>query len=357
MRSLDFRVNNFDFIRLLAALQVTFIHSIYHLNIPVSKYIVDFINIFPGVPVLFFISGFLISASFEKSDGSIRDYFLNRALRIYPALWFCFAVSLSTVFVLYEPIFDLKNFLLWCVAQLSFFQFYNLEFLRGYGVGVLNGSLWTISVELQFYIAIPFLYFIARKLSNNIDSVKNLYLLLVIVFFVLVFANDVYQEKDFSDKSLLSKLYAVSMIPHLYMFLFGMVIQRNLDNFFHLIENKCLFWFLNYVFLSFSLKYFGVVVAGNYINFISFLFLSIFVVSFSYSFNAALGKLLHRKDISYGIYLYHMIIINVFVEKGYVGSYLFLLLVFLLTIVIAIFSWVCIEKPLLKLKKYSLIKD
>jgi peptidoglycan/LPS O-acetylase OafA/YrhL len=44
------------------------------------------------------------------------------------------------------------------LAQLSIVQFYNPDFLRGYGVGVLNGSLWTISVELQFYVMLPWVW-------------------------------------------------------------------------------------------------------------------------------------------------------------------------------------------------------
>lgn len=37
------------------------------------------------------------------------------------------------------------------------FQFYTGGWLRGYGVGVPNGALWTITVDIQFYIVSIFL--------------------------------------------------------------------------------------------------------------------------------------------------------------------------------------------------------
>jgi len=38
----------------------------------------------PGVPIFFFISGLLLSRSYERS-GSLKDYALNRTLRIFRA--------------------------------------------------------------------------------------------------------------------------------------------------------------------------------------------------------------------------------------------------------------------------------
>lgn len=53
---------------------------------------------------------------------------------------------------------------------MSFVQFYNPDWLRGFGTGVLNGSLWSIPVELQYYVLLPFLIgsteYWARKISQ-----------------------------------------------------------------------------------------------------------------------------------------------------------------------------------------------
>src|SRR5512143_1999532 len=60
-----YAINNFDLIRLLAALQVAFHHLIQQLKIEPSGIIFSSIfkitSLFPGVPVFFFVSGFLIS--------------------------------------------------------------------------------------------------------------------------------------------------------------------------------------------------------------------------------------------------------------------------------------------------------
>ena len=91
-------------------------------------------DLFPGVPIFFFISGFLISKSFEKNS-VVREYALNRFLRIYPGLAACFLVSLASVwFTGYFATIDVSPtaMLLWAGAQLSIAQFYNPEFMQHY---------------------------------------------------------------------------------------------------------------------------------------------------------------------------------------------------------------------------------
>lgn len=81
----EFRVNNFDMLRMLAALQVVVIHGIEHFKIPVPSLVTVILSLFPGVPIFFFISGFLITASLIRNP-SLIYFFQNRFLRIFPGL-------------------------------------------------------------------------------------------------------------------------------------------------------------------------------------------------------------------------------------------------------------------------------
>src|SRR5215213_3212767 len=76
--------NSFNAIRLLAALQVVYVHSYAHLDLPRLPGH-DWITQFPGVPIFFAASGFLVFSSLLRL-GSLTEFFRHRALRIYPAL-------------------------------------------------------------------------------------------------------------------------------------------------------------------------------------------------------------------------------------------------------------------------------
>src|SRR5262245_53294221 len=91
-----FRTNNFDLIRLFAASQVVFHHASVHLDAAASGPVWSALEQFPGVPIFFFISGFLISRSYE-ANSTLREYATNRILRIYPGLWICLAVTTLAV--------------------------------------------------------------------------------------------------------------------------------------------------------------------------------------------------------------------------------------------------------------------
>lgn len=153
------KINNFDLIRLFAASQVIIIHTVNHLNIA-KPFFWSLLGAFPGVPIFFVISGFLISASYERSS-TLKNYAINRLLRIYPGLWCC---VLITIFV---ASFFGVNFLnsqapSWVASQFLG-AIYTPKFLNNFGFGSYNGSLWTIPLELQFYIALPFFYWLFRK--------------------------------------------------------------------------------------------------------------------------------------------------------------------------------------------------
>ena len=122
----DWRVNNFDLLRLLAALQVAVVHGIGTVKPAgyVARLLAAGLDRFPGVPIFFVISGILISKSYERSD-SLRDYLRNRCLRIFPGLWVCLVVSVAVILALGVGSLGritTLDWLLWWAGQMSIFQ-------------------------------------------------------------------------------------------------------------------------------------------------------------------------------------------------------------------------------------------
>lgn len=70
MTTLQFGHNNFDPICLLAALQILVIPGKMHFGFDQTSLLTMALSAFPGVPIFFVISGFLVAASWESSRGT-----------------------------------------------------------------------------------------------------------------------------------------------------------------------------------------------------------------------------------------------------------------------------------------------
>lgn len=346
--------NNFDLIRLLAALQVLLGHGINHLQILGYEHILNAISFFLGVIIFFVISGFLITRSYitkkyqkNRGDSAILQYIKNRCFRIFPALWFAFI--LAVVLLLYFGIIHFSSFFnfdlwKWILGQITIFQYYTPDVLRSFGVGTPNGSLWTIPVELEFYILLPLFFLFLKSISIN---TKFLVLFLFSVMFNFLWTND-----SKSEESILDKLIGVSVFPYLYAFLFGGMMYLNWDKIKFFVEGKVGYWCLTYCVYC----YFFNISPGYHLEDGTTLFANLLlgVLTISAAFSVtSLAKILHGNDISYGIYIYHMLVVNVFVQMGFVGSIFYLLLVLVVTVIISTISWEFIEKKALLLKYKS----
>jgi len=320
------RHNNFDLLRFLAALQVAVVHATTHLQVETGA-VISLLKMFPGVPIFFVISGYLVSASYERS--SLRTYCVNRALRIYPALWACLAVSLASAapWVAFTP-----DVFPWLIAQLTFAQFYNPEFLREYGVGVLNGSLWTIPVEIQFYVALPFIY----------AALRTRFSLLVAIVFLIV-ASRAFALWD--NESLLAKLVGVSLLPYLFMFLIGVLLQRSPGFVRRHLSGRAHQWLALYIASALALDMLGFSVRGNFLNPLSAVLLALTAISAAHT-----NPIRIKHDLSYGLYLYHMVVINFMVQVGAANSYASVVVAMLASVAAAFGSWKLIERPALSLK-------
>lgn len=344
------RPNNFDLIRLLAALQVVLFHCIYHFEVP-THWVIDPFRYLPGVPIFFFMSGLMVSASYERNSDTKR-YAVNRLFRIYPGLWVCFLVGVISVLIFGSGQFgraSITSLVSWVFGQLTLFQFYNPSFLRDYGNGVLNGSLWTIPIELQFYIALPLAYWLTGTLKSEKGAIPWQLWTLFFVFLAICAAFFSFRFSNADD--LWFKLIKCSMLPHFWLFLLGVLVQRKLEVLKKYFAGTLVLWIGVHVAVCAIAPRLGSVAASNIPGIPVSISLACVTLSAAFTFSTLSDRILKNNDISYGVYIYHVLVINALLEMEVVGGWYAVLITFILTLVLATASWKLVELPLIQLKK------
>lgn len=345
------RTNNFDLIRLIAAFQVLIWHGAVHFKIFDDMY--GFLSVlfhFPGVPVFFTISGFLISHSLERNKFDLKKYFRNRALRIYPALWVCTILTALLLIYFIRPIV-IKDLTIWFIAQISFLQFYAPPSLKAWGAGHPNGSLWSVAVELQFYLILPILLYIINRPKKLLQANILIAVLFVLAVFMKYFINT---NAWILSHELLSKFLGNTVFYYLYFFLTGIAIYKNFSWIEKYLKEKVFVWLLIYAayvlifhaWLKLYIDPYDVSIWGIIANTL----LSLLSLSFAFSYVGLSKNLLHENDISYGIYIYHLPIINTMLSFNLVGSISDLFVMAIAVSLIAYVSWKLIEQRALKAK-------
>ncbi len=156
-----------DGLRFIAFLMV----FIYHLS-PFRP--TSFFNMtgWTGVHLFFLISGFLLSKLLTeeyKQSGSISlfKYFIRRILRIWP-LYFLFLliVSIASVSLTHHP-FSLQR-----LFGNLFFYDNILTVANGFNPNLATGHLWSMSLEEQYYLVLPF--FIPWLIKQNKKNIKGI---------------------------------------------------------------------------------------------------------------------------------------------------------------------------------------
>jgi peptidoglycan/LPS O-acetylase OafA/YrhL len=329
------KLNNLEWLRLIFAWQVVLVHAGEHLKSPMP----DFIHHFPGVPAFFFVSGFLIYASYLNAPG--RIYYENRFLRLIPAL---VAVTMggAAVALMARGLLDLKEnfsqYIMWFLAQISLGQAYNPSLFRDIGVGVINGSLWSITVEILFYFSVPLVVFFEQRVKRTV-----LWLMLL-SFAIYMLGPDLLALKVYREKSIYDVL-GLTPIVWGWMFGFGILCAKHF---------KTIQQYLQYapwltVPLAAMMAFgegpiFGS--TGNSVGIAYFICYTGLILWMA--FCAPYTRL--PFDISYGTYIWHMPVINFMLLKSMTG----IIPSIVGTAILATASWYLIERPALGLKKKSL---
>ena len=358
MTSFNFRANNLNFIRLFAAFQVMIGHLPARFDIPPFNYF----SCFNGVPIFFTISGYLIFWSFNNNP-NIKSFFKNRFLRIYPALICCLIITIIALFIfkiIDWSVLTNSSFYLWIIAQLTFFQEFTPVILRGFGGGSSpNPLLWTISVEMLLYISIPILYYTVKSLNKINKS---------IVIIILGIISYIQNQTGFLSNLLSSfsgnGYYQIFLHPFnqffsfFFFFSIGFIAYLYKEKIMPFLENKVLYIFILYLITSGTL-YLGGMEPGSYspniVELLNHLILVSLIFSVAYTRPGLTERYMGNTDISYGLYIFHMVIMNIFVELGLINN-VYIVLYIICSFFFFFLSWKYIERPALKLKHNSLFK-
>ena len=330
--------NCLSLIRIIAAFQVMFGHMVEHLELPINEELFHATYFLRGVPIFFVISGFLIWFSIGRSK-TYKQYLKKRFWRIYPELWVAVAIEIFILIILYKG-WIFKDILLFTFGQGTIFQFWTPNSLRGYGVGTPNGALWTIGVMIQFYIVA---WFFQKAMSKR---KMTTWVIGLFVSFGISWVCQ-YITHNLIAKEMIGKLYDQTFIKYFWLFYIGMFIAEFKDRLLPILKK---YW---YVCLAISLLFFwtGFDLFSGY-----FLLWSTFLTAGLIGFAYRYPKLSISPDISYGVFLYHMTVVNLFVSLGWIGNWLYILPITIITCFLAFISTNTIGR-LSELKKQSMLRE
>ena len=298
------------------------------------------------VGMFFALSGFLVTGSAVKNP-DIKSFFINRVLRIGPAL----SVEVTLCALILGPLLTrlpLSQYL----TEYQFYRYFgNIVghvtfelpglFVTNPWPEMVNANLWTLPWELWCYIFALALLFAGvissddRK-SNWVTVAVALVLLAgMIAYFIDPLGFNVRQ-----DSTRFAGWYLVLM------FLLGMVFRLNTK-----------YLSMHWTLFAISSVCYAAIMWSNTLLPLAGVFLTYCTVYIGMMRFGAFDRLFSQ-DLSYGIYLYGFPITQatVYLFQRTVGPHpsfaVILPMVLILTLGFAAFSWNYIEKPALRLRKF-----
>ncbi|MFW5432053.1 MAG: acyltransferase family protein [Methylophilaceae bacterium] len=335
--------NNIGFLRLLFAYFVILSHSPQMIDGNAYREIIFMITKTVDLGELalqgfFLISGYLICQSYENSR-SFFSWLIKRILRIYPAFIVVWCVCVFVVAPLaggWQILSEISN-PEWFRMVIKVFALsvphVNDLFLTT-NVDTLNGSLWTIRYEFLCYLIIPLIAFI------NLSKKNVLLALLVTVIFnfsTKLFGVDPGFDFPFPFSSHTFSWFAIAFIAGMCFYKFRESIIWN-----HKISITCLILLITCLQFS-TVAALGFSIFGGYLLF-----------NFAFNFkNAFTQKVGQKYDISYGVYIYAWPIQTLIIQSNpAINPWVLSITTIVLVSILGLVSWVIIEKPFMRLKKY-----
>lgn len=335
--------NNFDHIRLFLALGVFLFHVSDLTKLADFQFFNNFVNAEVAVHSFFIVSGFLIFMSYERSS-SLKRYFVKRFRRIAPGyitvilLSFLFLNILSTL-----PIQDYftspesAKFLLANLTTLNFLHPALPGVFEDHYYKAVNGALWTIKVEVAFYLTVPLIAYFYRWISPG-KLLSIIFIASVVYYFAMGY---LYQQGHHPIFAILQRQLPAQMM----FFSAGALLYYRLELFKRYSRILLPVAISAYILQSF--------IGVHHLYPIYALSLSVIVIYLALIF-PYLGHIAKYGDLSYGIYIWHFPIIQTFISLHLFDTHPMLALLGLSTVVLSFawLSWHLAEKPFLRKRSH-----
>jgi peptidoglycan/LPS O-acetylase OafA/YrhL len=315
-----------------------------------------------GVTLFFFISGFLITKLLllemnKKGHIGLKDFYLRRFFRLYPALLGMILVSLVASAVLACPI-PAKDIL----SALFYFTNYYIGWLRPpvADCSRILDIIWSLSVEEHFYFFFPVITWLFLRKRQNKHSKRFLNFLFFLCLIALLARIQLYINHS-NDLSFVTGRVYFSTHTRMDSILWGCMAAILL------FELKSA-WYTKiladrrFLALGFLLLFLSVAIRNNvFRETLLFSFqgigLLLIVPSFGYKRSEIAMKLLENKllifigKISYSLYLFHWVASKYANSRSEEHSLQWQLIFWPLSILLALSSFYFIEKPFVALRR------
>ena len=336
-RHVEFRKNNLDCLRLILALIVVLFHVSALTNLPALSFLGTYCSPHFAVRSFFVISGLLIYRSYTRSS-SIRDYLEKRARRIYPAYFAIIvfaAVALCALSVDPPAKYFGIGFWKYIGANLLFLNFLAPSLpgvFSANSISSINGALWTLKIEVLFYLCIPLLSYLCGRFGTR-KVMTTAFLLSCIWKYGFEWLDYVYSSQN--SRSIFAQL-EVQLPAQFVYFCAGILLLLYFDK-------------LKAHFLSIALITTCLFLVDHFFTkgVIDVLWISGLV--FVFGFWRHFGSFSKYGDFSYGVYIVHWPILQTMIACGLVKltPVLFVVISLSLTGLASVLMWHLVEKRFL----------
>ena len=347
--SADFSRNNLDCLRLLLASTVALFHMHALTGIRAFHGFGVYLSPTFAVRSFFVISGLLIYRSYTRSS-SVRSYLEKRVRRIYPAYFTIIVVAAFGLFplsVLPASKYFGLGLLKYLAANLAFMNFLAPSLPGVFataGNSAVNGALWTLKIEVLFYLSVPLLHWLCQKFGTKL-VLATLFVLSCLWkygFEILGSRSTLPAVFTFDRSRNIYSQLAVQFPGQLAYFIAGIVLLLYFDKLKHyfgvILVATVALYLVDHFFTG------GILDSGGTLD-----ILWISGIVFMFGFWRYFGNFSKHGDFSYGVYIVHWPILQTLFALGLarLNPFLFLALAVSLIALAAFLMWHLVEKRFL----------